>query len=119
VDRGVSEFYDDELAEIQRRKMLELQRRLQMEEELKRRQQQEAARREALLRSILTPEARERLANVKLVRPEIAKLVEDNIIALVQAGQLRPPVDEDIVKQLLAAIYERTHRETRIRIKRK
>ncbi len=115
----VSEYYDEELAEIQRRKMLELQRRLQMEEEMRRRQQEEAARRDALLRAILTPEARERLANVKLVRPEIAKLVEDNIIALVQAGQLQPPVGEDVVKRLLAAIYERTHRETRIRIKRK
>ncbi len=115
----MSEYYDEELAEIQRRKLLELQKRLQMEEEMKRRQQEEMARREALLRAILTPEARQRLANVKLVRPELAKLVEDNIIALVQAGQLQPPVGEDVVKQLLAAIYERTRREPRIRIKRK
>jgi len=115
----VSEYYDEELAEIQKRKLLELQKRLQMEEELRRRQQAEAARREALLRSILAPEARERLANVKLVKPEIAKIVEDNIIALVQAGQLQPPVGDDVVKQLLAAIYERTHREPKIRFKRK
>jgi len=115
----VSEYWDEELEAIKRKKLLELQRRLQMEEELRRRQQEEAARREALLRAILTPEARERLANVKLVRPELAKIVEDNIIALVQAGQLRPPVGEDVVKRLLAAVYERTHREPRIRFKRK
>jgi len=115
----VAEYYDEELAEIQRRKLLEMQKKLQMEEELRRRQQQEAARREALLRAILSPEARERLANVKLVKPEVARIVEDNIIALVQSGQLRPPVGEDVVKQLLAAIYERTHREPRIRFKRK
>ncbi len=116
---GMSEFYDEELEEIKRRKLLELQRRLQMEEELKRRRQEEEAKREALLRSILTPEARERLANVKLVRPELARIVEDNIIALVQSGQLTPPVDEDTVKKLLSLIYERTRRETRITIKRK
>lgn len=115
----MSEFYDEELEEIKRRKLLELQRRLQMEEELKRRRQEEEAKREALLRSILTSEARERLANVKLVRPELARIVEDNIIALVQSGQLTPPVDEDTVKKLLALIYERTRRETRITIKRK
>jgi programmed cell death protein 5 len=113
------EYYDEELEEIKRRKLLELQRRLQMEEELRRRQQEEAAKREALLRTILTPEARERLANVRLVRPELAKAVEDNIIALVQSGQLRPPVDDSVVKKILEAIYERTHREVRIRIKRK
>ena len=115
----MSEFFDEELEEIKRRKLAELQKRLQVEEELKRRQQEEMARREALLRAILTPEARQRLANVKLVRPELARIVEDNIIALVQAGQLQPPVGEDVVKQLLATVYERTHREPRIRIKRK
>jgi programmed cell death protein 5 len=115
----VAEYYDEELEEIKRRKLMELQRRLALEEEIKRKQQEEEARREALLRTILTPEARERLANVKLVRPEIARLVEDNIIALVQSGQIKPPVDEETVKKLLALIYERTHRETRIRIKRK
>ncbi|HIQ24091.1 MAG TPA: DNA-binding protein [Pyrodictium delaneyi] len=115
----MAEFYDDELEAIKRKKLAELQRRLQMEEELRRRQQEEAARRDALLRAILTPKARERIANVKLVRPELAKIVEDNIIALVQAGQLQPPVDEETVKKLLEAIYERTRREPRIRIKRK
>ena len=114
-----SDYYDAELEEIKRRKLLELQRRLLEEQERQRAIQEAEAKREALLRAILTPSARERLANVKLVRPEIARLVEDQIIALVQAGRLRPPVGEDVVKQLLEAIYEQTHRETRIRIKRK
>ncbi|KSW11673.1 DNA-binding protein [Pyrodictium occultum] len=115
----MSDYYDEDLEAIKRKKLEELQRRLQMEEEMRRRRQEEAARREALLRNILTPEARERLANVKLVRPELARAVEDNIIALVQAGQLQPPVGEDVVKRLLEAIYERTRREPRIKIKRK
>ncbi|HIQ55477.1 MAG TPA: DNA-binding protein [Pyrodictium sp.] len=116
---GYGESYDEELEEIKRRKLLELQRRL-LEEEARRKAEEEArARREALLRRILTPKARERLANVRLVRPEIAQLVEDQIIALVQAGRLTPPVDEDTVKKLLETIYEQTHRETRIRIKRR
>ncbi len=111
--------FDEELEEIKRRKLLELQRRL-LEEEQRRKAEMEAeARRQAILRAILTSRARERLANVRLVRPEIARYVEDQIIALVNAGRLRPPVDEDIVVELLEAIYEQTHRETRIRIRRK
>ncbi|NPA04593.1 MAG: DNA-binding protein [Crenarchaeota archaeon] len=109
----------DELEAIKRKKLLELQRRL-LEEEARRKAEAEArARREALLRAILTPKARERLANVRLVRPDLAQFVEDQLIALVQSGRLRPPVDEDIVKQLLSTIYEQTHRETRIRVKRR
>lgn len=115
----MSEFYDEELEEVKRRRLLELQRRLQAEEEARRRKQEEEARRDALLRSILTPSARERLANVKLVKPEIARIVEDNIIALVQSGQLKPPVDEDVVKKILSIIYERSHRDTKITIRRK
>lgn len=113
----VAELYDEELEAIKQKKLMELQRRLQ--EEARRRQQEQEARRDAILRSILTAEARERLANVKLVRPELARMVEDNIIALVQAGQLRPPVGEDVVKELLSTIYQRTQREIRIRVKRK
>ncbi len=115
----MSEYYDAELEEIKRRKLLELQRKLLEEQERQRAAQEAEARREALLRSILTPQARERLANVKLVRPELARYVEDQIIALVQAGRLSPPVGEDVVKQLLEYLYEQTRRETRIRIKRK
>ena len=110
----MSEYFDEELEEIKRRKLLELQKRL-IEEEQRRKAELEAeARRQALLRTILTPKARERLANVRLVKPEVAKYVEDQIIALVNAGRLRPPVDEDVVKELLEAIYEQTHREVRI-----
>ena len=53
------------------------------------------------------------------MRPELARAVEDQIIALVQAGRLTPPVGEDVVVSLLEAFYEQTRRETRIRIKRK
>ncbi|MET1102343.1 MAG: DNA-binding protein [Pyrodictiaceae archaeon] len=113
------EFYDAELEEIKRRKLEELQRRLAEEEERRRALQEAEARRQAILRTILTAEARERLANVKLVRPELARLVEDQLIALVQSGRLKPPITDDMVKEILGSIYEQTHRETRIRFKRK
>ncbi|AEM37960.1 DNA-binding TFAR19-related protein [Pyrolobus fumarii 1A] len=113
-----AEYFDSELEELLRRKQQELARRL---EEQKRREAelQAEAQRQALLRRILTSRARERLANVRLVRPELAKVVEDQIIALVQMGRLQPPVDEDVVKELLEAVYEQTRYEPRIRIKRK
>ncbi len=115
----VAEGFDSELEEILRRKQAELARRIEEERRRREAELQAEAQRQALLRRILTPAARERLANVRLVRPELAKIVEDQIIALVQAGRLQPPVDEDIVRELLEAIYEQTRYEPRIRIKRK
>ncbi|RUM52640.1 MAG: hypothetical protein DSY86_04960 [Marinomonas sp.] len=68
---------------------------------------------------MLTYRARERLANIKLVRPELARAAEDAIIQLVQAGQLRPPVDDDVVARILVEIDSSRRRDFNIRIKRK
>jgi len=109
------EYTDEELEAIRARKAEELRRRLEEE----RRRKELESQREALLRSILTSEARARLTNIKLVRPEIARAVEDYLIQLVNAGRLTPPVGEDVVKRLLVEIDERTRREYKITFKRK
>ncbi|MEM1532905.1 MAG: DNA-binding protein [Desulfurococcaceae archaeon] len=109
------EYYDEELEAIRMRRLQEYQRRL-IEEQ---RRKELEARREALLRQILEPKAKERLYNLKLVRPEIARVVEDQLIELAQTGRVRVPISETVVKELLTRIYDQLHRETRIRIKEK
>ncbi len=106
----MGEGYDEELEALKRKKLLEMQKRL--EEERKRRIQIEA-----VLRKIMTPEARSRLANLRLVKPELASLVEQQIISLAQTGRIPIPVTDEFLKKLLAQLYEQTHRETRIRIR--
>ncbi len=108
-------YEDEELEAIRERRLQELQRRL--EEERKRKEVE--AQRENVLRSILTSEARSRLNNIKLVKPEIARAVEDYIIQLVNAGRLSPPIDENVVKKLLVEISERTRRDYKISFRRK
>ncbi|MEB3825674.1 MAG: DNA-binding protein [Desulfurococcales archaeon] len=107
--------YDDELAEIRRRRLEELREQAKKKELEK----QLEAQKQALLRKILTEKARERLNNVKLVRPDLATLVENQLIALAQSGRVPLPIDEDVVKSILAELYSRTHREPKIRFKRK
>ena len=106
---------DEELAEIRRRKIQQLREEAKKAEI----EQQLEAQRQALLRRILTEKARERLNNVKLVRPEIARIVEDQLIALAQSGRVRIPIDEELVKSILAELYYKTHREPRFRFIRK
>jgi programmed cell death protein 5 len=106
------EYEDEELEEIKRRKLAEMRRRL--EEEKERRAQIEAA-----LRQILTPEARERLSNLRLVKPELAQALEEQLINLAKSGRVKIPITDDFLKRLLSEIYEQTHRDTRIEIRRK
>ncbi len=110
---------DEELAAILERQYQELLRKKQ---ELERRRIQQAieeARRQEMLRTILTPEARERLSNIKLVRPDIARLVEDHLITLALQGRITRPITDEELKEILAEVYERTRREIRISIKEK
>jgi programmed cell death protein 5 len=72
------------------------------------------AMREAALRMTLTSEARQRLANVKMVRPDLASSIEEYVIQLASSGKLRKPVDDEQVKQMLVALQEKK-REINIR----
>ena len=114
VDEGYDEGQsgsDEELETIRQRKMQELQR--QIEEERKR--QELAAQRRAVLRAILTPEARERLDNLRVVRPELVDALEQQLITLAQSGKVRVPITDEDLKRILETIYKQTHREFRIR----
>ncbi|MCE4609218.1 MAG: DNA-binding protein [Desulfurococcales archaeon] len=112
--------YDDkELEELRMRKLMELRKQLEAEEQRKKLEAEMEARRQAVLRGILTEKARERLANLKLVKPELAKAAEDAIIQLVQVGRLVPPVTDEQVKALLLELDSRTRRSFQIKFKRK
>lgn len=70
--------------------------------------------REGMLRMALTSDARERLANVKMVRPDLASSIEDYVIQLASSGKLKRAVDDEQVKQMLATLQEKK-REIKIR----
>jgi len=112
----VSDEYvvDEELEEIQRRKLLQYQ---QMAAEAQRRaelQRQVELAKQSMLRQILTPEARSRLANIKMVRPELAEQLETQLIQLAQVGRLRVPVTDEALKEVLRNIQLRARREWKI-----
>jgi programmed cell death protein 5 len=110
---------DEELEMIKRRKMAELARRAEQERARREREAAEEALRQELLRRILTPEARERLANLRLVRPELVKSLEDQLIVLAQSGRIKIPITDEELKTILQNLFERTRREIRINIREK
>ena len=113
-----SEVSDEELEALLAKRYQEMLARAR-EAELRKKQLEEEARRQEILRAILTPEARERLANIKLVRPEIAKAVEDRLIALALQGRITRPLTDEELRDILAEIYEKTRKEFRISIREK
>jgi programmed cell death protein 5 len=70
--------------------------------------------REAALRMALTSEARQRLANVRMVRPDLANSIEEYVIQLASSGKLRKAIDDEQVKQMLGSLQDKK-REMKIR----
>lgn len=107
---------EKELDEIRKKKLLELQqeaaeeeRQVQMEEQLEQKKQ-------ALLRGILSIEARQRLTNLKMVKPDFTSQLELQLIQLAQRGQIPVPLTDEKLKQILIQLQGRK-REINIRRK--
>lgn len=105
---------EDELEELRRRKLLALQQKLADEQRQQVQMEQWELQKEALLRKILTPEARQRLTNLKMVRPEFTDQLELQLIQLAQQGKLPIPLTDEQLKQILIQLQTR-RRETKIR----
>ncbi|MCL4341737.1 MAG: DNA-binding protein [Candidatus Thermoplasmatota archaeon] len=107
---------DDELEQIRRRKMMEMEHGLSQEKEAedqRKYQEAERARRQQILRQILAPDARERLSNVRLVRPDLAENVENQLIQLASMGRINRLINDADVRDILGKLTEK-RRETKI-----
>jgi len=95
---------EEEIEELRRRRLFELRRRLAEEQQRVQVQQQIEVQKQALLRRILTSEARRRLTNLKMVRPEFAQQLELQLIQLAQQGKMNIPITDEQLKEILARI---------------
>jgi programmed cell death protein 5 len=98
---------DEELRKLRAKRMSEIQAQQQQQEELQRAQQEAELQKQELMRKVLTPEARLRLNNIKMVRPEFAQQIEIQLLQIAQTGRVRLPIDDSTLKKLLVQIQSR------------
>jgi len=94
-----------DIEELRRKRMQELQQQVAAQQAASQEQEQaqkqlEAQKRQAMMQ-ILTPEARSRLANLRLTRPEMVEQIELQLIQLAQMGRVKSKITDDQLKQLL------------------
>ena len=95
---------EEELGALRKRRMLELQQRMVDEQKQVTAQQQLEGQKQALLRRILTPEARSRLTNLNMVKPEFTQQLELQLIQLAQQGRINIPITDEQLKELLVKL---------------
>ena len=64
------------------------------------------AQKEILLKQILSSEARLRLNNVKMVKPELANMVENYLLGLASQGRSPGQITDDQLKQILLSAQQ-------------
>jgi programmed cell death protein 5 len=96
-----------DIDEIRRKRMQQLQQQQQVNpqsseaaEQEQMRREMEAQKRQAMMQ-LLTPEARARLANIRLTKPEFVDQIEIQLIQLAQAGRVQSKITDDQLKELL------------------
>jgi programmed cell death protein 5 len=100
----VKRVSEEELEALRKRRMLELQQRMAEEQQQAQAQQQLEKQKQALLRRILTPEARSRLTNLNMVKPEFTQQLELQLIQLAQQGRINLPITDEQLKELLVRL---------------
>ena len=64
------------------------------------------AQKEIMLKQILSSEARLRLNNVKMVKPELANLVENYLLGLAAQGKAQGQITDEQLKQILMSAQQ-------------
>ena len=69
-------------------------------------EEQISAQKDILLKQILSGEARLRLNNVKMVKPELANLVENYLLGLAAQGKAPGQITDEQLKQILLSAQQ-------------
>ena len=99
---------EEQLEELRRRKLAELQQQAMQQEIAQQQQEAFENQKYLIMRKILDQEARQRLENIRMVKPEFAEQIELQLIQLFQAGRLRgaTPLPDGSFKRLLEQISQ-------------
>jgi len=94
---------DEELENIRRRKLEELRQQAAQQQIAEAQQQEFQEKKYLLMRKILSVEGRQRLENIRIVKPQFAEQIEIQLIQLFQSGKLRgaTPLPDKAFKKLL------------------
>ncbi len=101
------EVSDEELDEIRQKKLAAMRDQAVQEQAQEEQMADAQAQKEAILRQILTPEARSRLMNIRMVKPQFAEQLEMQLIQLAGSGRLKGRVTDEQLKNLLQQLQGR------------
>lgn len=108
---------EEELETIRKRKLEQLKQQAIQQQLAEQQQKDFENKKYQLMRLILSQEGRQRLENIRMVKPQFAEQIEIQLIQLFQAGRLKgaTPLPDNAFKKLLTQISSREKKEFKIK----
>jgi programmed cell death protein 5 len=110
---------DEEIENLKKKKLQEMQEQAAYQGQMEQQEEQQKQfeeQKKAILRAILTNEARERLGRIRIARPEMAESIENQLIMLAQSGKLKNKINDEELRMLLSKVFPK---KRDIKIKRR
>jgi programmed cell death protein 5 len=105
---------DDELTQLRQARQAELEQQMQSQLQAQAEADVEAETAEKeldtlnqMMRTILTPDARQRLARVELTRSDLATLVKQHLATLHTEKRISTPINDSTLKRILSGLSEK------------
>ena len=95
---------EEELEELRKRKLAQLQQQAAQQEIADAQQKEFESQKYQIMRKILSQEGRQRLENIRMVKPQFAEQIEIQLIQLAQSGRLKGQLSDAAFKKLLEQI---------------
>ncbi len=101
---------DEDLRRLREEKLAEIQKQQAMNEHQQKQQNELESQKKNIMRLILSPEARSRLTNIQMARPQFAQNIELQLIQAFQKGALsgKAPLTDETFKTLLIQLQNQT-----------
>lgn len=104
---------EKKLQEIRQKKLEQLKKQAAQQQGSKQRQQELENKKFQLMRKILSQKGRQRLENIRMVKPQFAQQIEMQLIQLFKMGKLKgsTPLSDKQFKQLLKQLQKQQQKK--------
>ncbi|OUJ19373.1 DNA-binding TFAR19-related protein PDSD5 family [Methanonatronarchaeum thermophilum] len=108
---------EEELKKLREKKLQEMQERGGQDGVSEEQEQEIENRKKQILRQIMTPEARQRLKNLSMVKPEFTDSIQQQLIMIAQSGRIQGKIDDNQLKEILKKAQQDKNKDINIRRK--
>lgn len=96
----------EDIEKVKERKLRELRAKMEEEELEEAKRKELEKQKKQLLRKILTSDARSRLTNLRMARPQFTERIELQLIQLARTGRVDLPINDGQFKKILKKLQK-------------